>query len=310
MVCYNNQKMKATDISEHIALKVDPQVYIKCMKHRQQINPVFKNVHLNEEQVTTQWPRAEVPQSLIDGAQGLDTLNTFKPTLEGPASLKASTCQLPSTEHAQEIGDEEQEGESCAHQHLQEGSSASLNPADTLAELLSMPAEVMIGLQEDESQDPIDLMVVFQKKLELVQEAGKRIHALEQKRLAAKERDEATDAAAALAAERARHRTACVDLRGLATKIGQSYQDKLTDAIAAAHQQHAKSNTPRTLHIRSGKPVNSFEAPAWSAGFVEFFYGDCAPFLERPRHVEPIKQFAYLATVSYTHLTLPTILRV
>jgi len=287
--------MKAADIADHIALKVDPQEYIKCMKLRQRINPVFKEVHMNEEQVTSQWPRAEVPQSLIDGAQGLDTLNTFKPTLDGPASLKASTCQLPTTEHAQEFGEEEQDGVSCAHQQLQEGSAASPNAADTLAALLSMPAEIMIGLQEEESQDPVDLMVVFQKKLELVQEAGTRIHALEQKRLAAKEADEATRAAAALAAERARHSTACVDLRGLATKMGQSFQDKLTDAIAAAHQQHAKSNTPKTLHIRSGKPVNSFEAPAWSAGFVEFFFGDCAPFLERPRHVEPRLQFAYLA---------------
>ena len=93
------------------------------MKLRQQINPVFKEVHMNEEQVTKQWPRAEVPQSLIDGAQGLDTLNTFKPTLDGPASLKASTCQLPSTEHAQEIAEEEQKGEPCAQQQPQEGST-------------------------------------------------------------------------------------------------------------------------------------------------------------------------------------------
>ena len=77
--------------------------------------------------------------------------------------------------------------------------------------------------------------------------------------------------------------------------MGEKYKAKLSEAIAATHQQNCKSNTLRTPHIHSGKPVNSFEPPAWSAAFVEFFYGDCAPFLERPVRVEPRSLFAYLA---------------
>ena len=37
------------------------------------------------------------------------------------------------------------------------------------------------------------------------------------------------------------------------------------------HMEDAKANKPRTLHIRSGKPANMFEAAAWPAAFVEFF---------------------------------------
>ena len=58
----------------------------------------------------------------------------------------------------------------------------------------------------------------------------------------------------------------------------------------------AKANTPRTLHIRSGKPVNMFEPAAWMAAFVEFFYGDCAPNLARPQRVGLRELFYYLAT--------------
>ena len=247
LVCYNNQKMEAKDISKHVALKVDPDEYIECIKLRQQINPVYKEVEMSAEQVKSQWPCAEVPKALILGAQGLDTLNTFKPTLDGPASLKAATCQLPSTNNAEDIIEEEQEADPCA-QHGCHCPSASTEPTTKLAEVLEMPAEVMIGIREDESQDPIDLMVVFQKNLELVQEAGRRIHALEQKRIAAQDPQHGIEAAAAVTAEKAKHEAALVDLRRLASKMGEKYQAKLTDAIAAAEWQvEHTQNSSRAL---------------------------------------------------------------
>ena len=70
----------------------------------------------------------------------------------------------------------------------------------------------------------------------------------------------------------------------------------MTDALNSASMKDAKANTPRTLHIRSGKPVNMFEAAAWPAAFVEFMYGDCAPNLARPRRVGLRELFHYLAT--------------
>ena len=70
----------------------------------------------------------------------------------------------------------------------------------------------------------------------------------------------------------------------------------MTDALASVRMGDSKASTPRTLHIRSGKPVNMFEALAWAAAFVEFFYGDCAPNLARPRKVELRELFRYLTT--------------
>ena len=116
--------------------------------------------------------------------------------------MKCAACKLDTEQRGEAFIEEDDDNDTETAQ------GAERQLADTTAPL-DLPAEFLIGVREEEAQDPIDLMVVFQKKLELVQEAGKRIHALEQKRLAAKERDEATDAAAALAAERARHSTAC-----------------------------------------------------------------------------------------------------
>ena len=77
--------------------------------------------------------------------------------------------------------------------------------------------------------------------------------------------------------------------------MGGEYQQQMTDALASARMGDGKANTPITLHIRSGKPVNMFEAQAWAAAFVEFFYGDCAPNLARPRKVGLRELFHYLA---------------
>jgi hypothetical protein len=57
-----------------------------------------------------------------------------------------------------------------------------------------------------------------------------------------------------------------------------------------------EANTPTTLHIRSGKPVNMFKAAAWPATFAEFFYGDCAPNLARPQRLGLRELCHYLAT--------------
>ena len=53
--------------------------------------PSIAQVRIDEEQVRTQWPDAAVPAAILQGAQGMDTLHTFKPTLDGPATMKAPT---------------------------------------------------------------------------------------------------------------------------------------------------------------------------------------------------------------------------
>ena len=95
---------------------------------------------------------------------------------------------------------------------------------------------------------------------------------------------------------KAKHGAALVELQKVATKMGDDYQQQLTEALASARMADGKASAARTLRISSGKPVNVFEAAAWPAAFVEFFYGDCAPNLARPQRVGLRELFCYLAT--------------
>ena len=231
--------MKTADIAKHRALEIDPEEYIRCTELRKKVCPVFTEVRLHEQQVRTQWPERAVPTAVLQGAQGMDTLHTFKPTLDGPATMKASTCNLPSSDRDVDV--------------IHDDGDVATEHADASTLPLDLPAEFLIGVGEDDAHDPVDLMVVFQKNLELVQETGKRIHSLEQRREQAARTEGAADAAATLAAEKTKHtaetsnrgilhKHTLVDLRRLANRMSSKYQEQMTDALQAAHMQCTVAN--------------------------------------------------------------------
>ena len=74
-----------------------------------------------------------------------------------------------------------------------------------------------------------------------------------------------------------------MELKRLASDMGEKYHAQMLERLRSSRMQYASDNTGKTLHIKSGGPINIFEAAAWPAAFVEFFYGDCAPNLDRPR---------------------------
>ena len=205
----------------------------------------------------------------------------------------------------------------AGHAHDGGGSPCALQAAAEAGLPFDASAEFLIGVQECDTHDPVDRMVAFQKSLELIHEIGGRMHALATQRgdaaapargdAAATEHGDAAPAgggadpaardaaaAAALAAQRATHAAALVDLRTVAQSMGASYQSQLEEALASARMENAVANTPQTLHVKSGKPVNTFEPQAWPAAFVQFFYGDCAPNLDRPIRIPMRQLFDYL----------------
>ena len=222
-VCFNSQKMTTADVGKHHALKVNSEEYIRCARLRQKVNPVFAEIHLDEHQVRTQFPHDAVPSAILQGAQPMDTLDTFNPTLDGPATMKAATCNLPP-----------ENMEDCDNETTDAASSMTHNadpPADSSTLLADPPAELSIGIQDDDAHEPVDLMIVIQKNLELVQEAGKNLHKLEQRRRCSTDADTKTEAASALAAEKNKLGTALVDLRKLASKMGRDYQQQMEEAL-------------------------------------------------------------------------------
>ena len=108
----------------------------------------------------------------------------------------------------------------------------------------------MTGIHGDDAHDPVDLMIAVQKNLELMQEMGRSMYKLQHRRPQAVGTHQAADVATSLAAEKAKHSAALVDLRRLASKMGTEYQQQMEDALAAAHMHRAETSTSRTLHIR------------------------------------------------------------
>ena len=94
-VCFNQEKVSRAQLFTQKALTVDPAEYIRCARLRQQVCPVFADVAIDEERARQQWPEPGVPPGIAEGAQAMDTLHTFAPNLDGPASMRAASCQVP-----------------------------------------------------------------------------------------------------------------------------------------------------------------------------------------------------------------------
>ena len=89
-------------------------------------------------------------------------------------------------------------------------------------------------------------------------------------------------------------------------KMGDDYQQKMIDALVSARASKSIALTGKTLHIKSGQPVNIFDPPAWAAAFTEFLYGDCAPNLGRPAPTSLRLQLYYLTMREELEYSLDT----
>ena len=107
--------------------------------------------------------------------------------------------------------------------------------------------------------------------------------------------EDSAEAAAELAAEKATYTASLVELKSLAGSMGERYHAQMLEASRSSRGQNASNNTGKTLFIKLGKALNLFEPASWPATFVEFFYGDCAPNLNRPRKLGVRDLFDYLA---------------
>ena len=93
--------------------------------------------------------------------------------------------------------------------------------------------------------------------------------------------DATRGAAAYLSAALAEPSAVCVDMRALARSMGASFEAEIERHVTAAYRQAS----PATLRVHTGAPLNLFDPAAWVACGTAFFYGDCAPNLERPAKI-------------------------
>ncbi len=144
--------MTTAHVGKHKALHTDPQPYIRCSELRNTVCPVFAEVHLDKEQLRTQWPERAVPAAVLQCAQGMDTLQTFKPTLDGPTTMTAPTCNWPSNGQDPRVIDDDGAA-ATEHGHrehdadaAENGAGAATEHADASASPLDLPAEFLIEM--------------------------------------------------------------------------------------------------------------------------------------------------------------------
>jgi len=112
----------------------------------------------------------------------MDTLHTFNPTLNRPASVKASPCALPPNDNDQDVVADDEGADGTERVLNDDSATATEHGPDAAGERVDaavLPLDLLadlIGAQEDDAHDLVDLMIASQKTLELVQEGGKRIH--------------------------------------------------------------------------------------------------------------------------------------
>jgi hypothetical protein len=95
---------------------------------RKNVCPVFAEVQIDKQQIVAQWPERAVPTDILQGAQGVDTLHTFKPTLDGLATTKAPTCNLPSSDQDPQVIDDDGAA-ATEHGHNEDSGDATENDA-------------------------------------------------------------------------------------------------------------------------------------------------------------------------------------
>ena len=277
--------MSREEVGKQKVFTIDRKHYLKCVAICQQVCPTFAEVEIDQGACQARLPEQAVPPPIIKAAVPMDTLDTFNPTLDGPATMRAPACPLPAEdEHLEEDNDintvatENDNANAGASEH-HDINAVATEHTDASPLPLDLPAEYVIGVQEDGGDDAVNRMLAFQRQMQLVQEHGDKLCRFERQRrdLAKTCSEDAVDAASRVAAEKATHMQAFVDLSQIASRMGNDYELTMQQAITSS----SKLGDPRTLVLKAGKPLDMFAAAAWAASFVEFFYGDCAPNLDR-----------------------------
>ena len=269
------------------ALTVDRQVYLECAQIRKEVCPLFADKPINIAEAEQRLPATGVPHGIDRGAVQMEALHHFHPTLAGPATAGTPFC---ADEGKEEADDAElaPDGDPCEEKAADAGCCRA---PDALIAEENANAEFLIGLDGSPDDDAIGKLAAVRAKLHLAEEVGKRMRAATV-RAQASENDPAAamQSAAEEAALRADHKSILVDIRTVARGMGEHFSKEIEDNVTAAH----RASKPATLRVHTGAPLSLFDPAAWVACLTEFFYGDCAPNLERPAKIGWRHLFKYL----------------
>ncbi len=260
------------DVSRAHTLVVQRGRYAECMRHRIAVCPTFADVRLDDEAMLRDLPENAVPTAFIEHATCMPEASTMRTTMDGPASRHSQFGPNPK-EEADDTSDEDTAPTSCGL--LPGGRSGAQPPASSHGERRDNDEEpcnefeTVIGVDTHSDQPEVELFVTMQDKLQLLtQEAGKLARAT----------GVGEEIPTSLIAGQEQCRRIVVDLQDVAAKLRKAHPARLEASITGSVHPGVEA-----LAVPAGKPMSSFHAATLPAAYVEFVYGDCCPFLERPK---------------------------
>ena len=241
---------------------------MRIVRERKQQCPVYANVVLREDLADTRLPAHGVPEQIACCAQEVDGSEKAPVLLQGPAT------RAPEVGNNEQAGDEsEEEEEESENEHA--GTAAVKSDAEAHLEV----AEASIAVDPIHDVKPVKLMQALQANICALQShAATIVRNEKQARIASKD-----GVLQPVADEGGRQilQSLILDMQSTARCFDDRTQATVERAVAESDAR--LSICPTALAIPTQGPLDSFNARTYPACYVEWWFGDGAPGLDRER---------------------------
>ena len=241
--------------------EVSRSQYKKCMLIRRAVCPAFQDIQLDFDRVDAEFPEQGTPSIVENCCCQLDHCQKLSTVMPGCTSIP----------HIQGETMNEADAESSCPSEASSNENAAGNEGNDLI------TEQMIATNAESSDDALSCFAFFQKKVNLMQDAAKKI--IENEKKTKLQRHDGTYASVPDFGGREVASNLLQELHQAAKSFTPAMQQDLE--AAAAQLDAPVMPFTEALKIPTGAPLNAFEPPTWASGFTEFFYGDATPGLAR-----------------------------
>jgi len=235
--------------------------YKKRILIRKAVCPCFQDVQVDLDRVDAEYQESGPPDVLDSCCCELQDCQNLDTNLPGYVTIP----------HLQ--------GEAVVDADVESNSGSEQSGAEhvSLDQQEQLISEHMIATGTETAQDALSCFSVFQKKIDLMQQTAKKI--IENEKKIKLQRHDGTYVAVPDLGGRQAANIVLQDLH----QATQNFTPAMQQELETASAQLDSSVTPdsEALKIATGAPLNAYHPQTWAAAFVEFFYGDGTPGLNR-----------------------------
>jgi hypothetical protein len=267
---------------------VEREPYMELARQRKAECPSFLHTVLKEDEAATRLPERGVPEHLLNCRQLVDGADKAPVHLSGPAA------RAPEHGHKDEAGEESE----CSGHETEDDAEDGADQPD-LGYLYENVAESTVAVDPVHDIQPVRMMQALQAKIGALSTHAKNIVANEKKAQIV----DNDGVFQPVVDEGGRHcmKSLVLDVQQVARSLKDS--DLAALEVAQTGEDARRKVFPQALAVPTQKPMDSFDARTWPLCFVEWWYGDGAPNLERERPMlfeEVARRVINLEELEYT----------